>query len=415
MRHIIIISIILLCSMNTTSQIILEWRGINRTGFFPTNNLLTEWPEKEGPELILHVEDLPEAYSSVIVKDEIMYTTGIEDTLEMLTAIDLKGTILWKTVYGNAWGKSFRNARCTPTVEGNYAYVISGAGDMACIDIRNGDLIWTRDAFTEFEGVCGLWGIAESPLIIDDLMIYSPCGEKTTVIALNKLSGETVWMSKSINDQSAYCSPIVIEKDQIKLIVNVTGNYVIGVNSADGEIFWKYHYTGVEEFKNGHDINPITPLVKGNEIFVTSGYNHTGLMLIMSEDMRSVELKWKSEDMDSHHGGVVEHNGYIYGSNFSTIVSGDWACIDWNTGELKYEYDWFTKGQIIKTEDYLICYDERKGNIALVEPTPEKFKIISSFKVKGGNGPHWSHPTIYDDKLILRHGKSLLVYNISKK
>jgi len=201
----------------------------------------------------------------------------------------------------------------------------------------------------------------------------------------------------------------------MNLIVTVTGNYVLGVNAENGKIMWKYHYTGVGNSKSGHDINPITPLIKDNEIFVTSGYNHLGIMLMMSEDMSSVSLKWKSDDMDAHHGGVVEHGGYIYGSNFGTVISGKWACINWETGELKYEHDWFTKGQIIKTEKFLICYDERKGNIALVEANPEEFKIISSFKVKGGNGPHWSHPTIYDDKLFLRHGKSLLIYDIGKE
>jgi outer membrane protein assembly factor BamB len=412
MRNSILLSVfVFLLGYTSVSQNILEWRGVDRTGFFPTKNILESWSE-EGPKLLLHVEDLPEAYSSVIYKSNMMYTTGIEDTSEVLICIDMSGEILWKTIYGNSWGKSYPSARCTPTIEGHFAYVISGAGDMACIDINTGELQWTVDAFTKFEGVCGTWGTAESPLIVGDKMIYTPCGNLTTMVAVNKNTGETVWESESIQDQSAYCSPIVIPNNNEEMIVSITGNYVIGVNAESGSIVWKFHYTGVGDNKNGHDINPITPLYKENEIFITSGYNHAGVMLKLNDDMTSVQMKWKTDDLDSHHGGVVEHNGYIYGSNYTTIISGKWVCVDWNTGETKYEHDWFTKGQIINTEKFLICYDERKGNIALLEANPEEFKIISSFKVKGGNGPHWSHPTIYDDKLFLRHGKALLVYNI---
>lgn len=403
--------IILLTGFVSNSQTILEWRGINRSGVFQSENLLKEWPE-EGPELLLHVENLPEAYSSVILKDEILYTTGIEDTLEVLMAIDLKGKILWKTVYGNSWGKSYPNARCTPTIEGNYAYVISGAGYMALVDITTGNLVWSFDAFTKFEGVCGKWGTAESPLIADDKMIYTPCGNTTTMVAVNKLSGETVWQSESLNDQSAYCSPVAFEHNNKKIIVTVTGNYVIFVDAKTGNFLNKFNYTEQEAPKMGYDINPVTPLVKGNEIFITSGYNHIGIMLQLSEDLKSVSVKWKTNDLDVHHGGVVEYNGYLYGSNYTTIISGKWLCLDWETGELKYEQEWFTKGQIIASDGLLICYDERKGNIALAEADPSEFKIKSSFKLNKGNGPHWSHPTIYDDKLLLRHGKSLLVYDI---
>lgn len=113
------------------AQIETQWRGENRSGFYPSENLLSEWPEA-GPDLLLHVDSLGESYSSVVVKNEVMYTTGISDTTEILTAIDMNGKILWNTVYGKAWDKSYRNARCTPTVEDDKAYVISGNGYLAC-------------------------------------------------------------------------------------------------------------------------------------------------------------------------------------------------------------------------------------------------------------------------------------------
>jgi outer membrane protein assembly factor BamB len=203
-----------------------------------------------------------------------------------------------------------------------------------------------------------------------------------------------------------------MEYNGMKLIVTLTGNYVIGVNSEDGDILWKLKYSSISNPGTGVDININTPLIRGKEIFVTSGYDHVGLMLELAEDCRSVSVKWTSKEMDVHHGGVVEVGGYIYGSNFTQIISGNWVCLDWDTGEVMYEDDRYNKGQVIALGNKLICYEERKGRMLLVKANPEVFEVISEFTVKHGNGPHWSHPTVYDGRMYLRHGKSLMVYNL---
>ena len=85
-----------------------------------------------------------------------------------------------------------------------------------------------------------------------------------------------------------------------------------------------------------------------------------GPRLELADDCRSVSVKWTSKEMDVHHGGVVELDGYIYGSNFNTVVSGNWICLDWNTGQVMYEDDRYNKGQVIALGNRLICYEERK-------------------------------------------------------
>jgi len=395
------------------AQTISQWRGLDRSGYFPANNLYEKWPG-DGPVLELHVDNLPGTYSSVVVKDEVIYTTGVVEEDEFLTALKADGTILWTTRYGDAWGKSYREGRCTPTIEDGFAYLISGAGDLGCVDLMDGSLTWSVDGYTTFGAAYGTWGTAESPLIVGDKLIYTPCGDQTTMVAVDKHSGSTMWTSESINDQSGYVSPILIERGGKQLIITVTGNHVICVNAADGAIFWKLRYTDYEKPMMGVDINPVTPLVKGNEIFVTSGYNHVGLMLEMAADYKSVSVKWISEDLDVHHGGVVQLDGFIYGSNYTSIKKGNWVCLDWESGEVMYEQEWNTKGQIIASQGMLICYEERRGNLALVEARPDKFAIRSEFRIEHGSGPHWCHPSIYGNKLYLRHGKSLLGYRIGE-
>ena len=91
---------------------------------------------------------------------------------------------------------------------------------------------------------------------------------------------------------------------------------------------------------------------------------------------------------------------------------GNWACLDWNTGQLQYAVEWENKGSIISAENMLYCYEEKNGNIALVEATPEGFDVISSFRIEHGKGPHWAHPVIQDGVLYIRHGSALMAYDI---
>ena len=62
----------------------------------------------------------------------------------------------------------------------------------------------------------------------------------------------------------------------------------------------------------------------------------------------------------------------------------------------------------------LYLYEEKRGNVALVEPSTDSLKIVSSFKVEEGVGPHWAHPAIYNGKLFIRHGDVLMIYNIKE-
>jgi hypothetical protein len=54
--------------------------------------------------------------------------------------------------------------------------------------------------------------------------------------------------------------------------------------------------------------------------------------------------------------------------------------------------------------------------VGLLKVNPEKFELVSSFKVTKGNaGPFWAHPVIHDGILYIRHTNALMAYNIKAK
>ena len=109
MKNIFLILLFISFFLNSYSQLT-QWRGPNRDGHFPDTMLLQSWP-KNGPELILEVEKIGKGYSSPILVDGTIYTTGMIDTMDNLSAIDLDGNIKWQSPYGRSWNKSFPDTR----------------------------------------------------------------------------------------------------------------------------------------------------------------------------------------------------------------------------------------------------------------------------------------------------------------
>ena len=408
-------SIILLLLLHSTieAQKISEWRPENRTGVSAETGLMKSWPAA-GPTLLWSNPDLAKGHSSPSFGTNTIYITGNKGADDILFALDMNGKILWQTVMGRAWTQSNPESRATPTVEGNKVYTCSGFGDLACIDGTTGKVIWTCKASELNKGTYGTWGIAESLLIDGDKIYFSPGGPETMTIALKKANGNVIWKSASLNDKPGYVSPILISYAGKKMIVNVSLGHVFGVDASNGEILWKVSHANSGD--NDELIKCTTPLYKDGMVYVTGGYDTGGMMIKIAADGKSAAVAWTDPVLDNHHGGVVLVNGYIYGSNWLNNNNGNWCCIEWNTGKKMWEQPWNTKGSIISAEGMLYIYDERNGNVGFVRATPDKFDLISSFKVTlGDTGPFWAHPVIHNGVLYLRHTNALMAYNIKAK
>ena len=390
-----------------------QWRGPNRDGIFPDTLLLKEWPAK-GPEILFSTEGIGKGFSSAVATKDKIYVTGVKDTLEYLTCLDHFGKILWQKPYSRCWKGTYPDARCIPTVDGNRVYVLTGMDNMACFNPITGEEIWSVDIHVKYNSSWDIFGVSESLLLVDDMVIATPAGETTTVIALDKMSGELVWKSESLDAHRSNMSPTVIEYLGKKYIITSTQTHVLGVDIENGEILWTYHYNFFD--KNGENTTILvnTPVFQDSCLWISNGWDVKSVMLEIAPDGKSVSEKFADQTFDNQNQGVVLIDGFLYGSNFTGRQSGKWVCMNWRTGEIVWIEDFYTKGPIIYADGMLYCYEEKNGNMALAKADPKEFKVISSFRVEGGNGPHWARPSIYYGMLLVRHGDVLISYKIGK-
>ncbi|MCX6241706.1 MAG: PQQ-binding-like beta-propeller repeat protein, partial [Bacteroidetes bacterium] len=278
MKSLHLLCCILGLSQAVFSQTPAQWRGPDRSGVYNETSLLKEWPA-EGPALLWSAEGIGKGYSSAVSDGNAVYVTGMKDSTDILTALSPEGKILWQTPFGPSWFGSFPETRCTPTVEGDFIYLVSGGGTVACVFKTNGKIKWSVKGLEKFEGRYGQWGVCESPLVAGNKVIYTPAGPKTTIVALDKNTGETIWQSVSLNDTGAYVSPRLVHYGNKDIIVTVINKFFFGTDLSNGNILWSFDYgnympeKGVKIWPGAPKTNTITPLFDQGFLYITGGYN----------------------------------------------------------------------------------------------------------------------------------------------
>lgn len=380
-----------------------QWRGKNRDGIYHETKLLKKWPEK-GPKLLWHFDELGAGHASAAVTSNRIFTAGTSGENGFVIALDHSGKQLWKRFYGKEWVESWDGVRSTPMVYAGKVYIMSGYGKVNCMNAQDGKINWTVDLVREYAAKNIKWGMTENLLIDGNILFCSPGGAEANVIALNKDTGKLIWKSKGNGELSAYCSPTLIKLAARKILVTHTQRHILGIDASDGKLLWKY------EFTNKYSVHANTPLFQNGQLFCMSGYGKGCVMLKLSTDGLSIKKLWENHDFDNRMGGFVVINGKIYGSgDFSKL----WYCLDWKTGKVLHSSTEFKKGNIIYADGMLYLYSET-GQVALANVTGNSFNIISRFPVPYGSKQHWAHLVINNKKLYLRHGESLMVYDISE-
>jgi outer membrane protein assembly factor BamB len=396
------------------SQSIYAWpnfRGPDRDGKAATGTqLLSVWPES-GLPMLWKYDQLGEGYASAAIADGKVFITGMEGETGYLYALDMNGNLVWKTPYGPEWAKSYRGSRTTPTVMHGKVYIMSGFGRAACYNAATGKEVWAVDTMQKFGARNISWGITESPLVYDNKVILSLGGPDAGIVALDAATGNTLWVVNGVNDKSGYCSPFLIERGGRKIIVQLMGTTFVGIDAKDGKLLWRE----VREPSPAHSIQAVPPVYADGMFYITSGYGgQRGAMYQLNKTGTGVALAWQDSELDCHHGGLILHNGYIYGAADRNNRN-KWLCMNIKDGTVVSKIDAVGKGSVSFADGMLYTLSE-KGTLGLVKADPNDFRLISSCKVpSGGSGPHWAHPSISDGRLYIRHSGSLFVYDISAK
>ena len=387
----------------SNSQEVSSWRGVNSSGIYSVENLLPKWPD-EGPDILWSFNGLGQGFSSAAFSGNKIYINGMVDGQAVLFVLDQNGKELQQFIYGKEFDTSYPGTRSTPTIVGDLAYLLTGHGKLVCLDLKSGKPVWEKDFLTNFDGINITWGYTETILVDGDKLFCTPGGKTNNVMALNRMTGETIWSCAGLGELSAYCTPLLIKLPARELLVTHTAKHALGIDATTGKLLWSF------EHLNQHSIHPNTPLYNDSGLFIYSVTGQGGVKLKLAPDGSSVTKEWEIQSFDNLMGGAVLIDGFIYGTGDRSPAH---QCIDWKTGEQKYSSTEIGKGVTIAANKKLIGYSY-KGELFMADADPSGFKVISKTKVALGTEQHWAHPVINKGNLYVRHGNTLIAYKISE-
>jgi outer membrane protein assembly factor BamB len=378
-----------------------DFRGPNRTGHYTEGPILTDWPAQGLQQLWR--QPIGEGYASFVIADGKAYTIEQRRNEEVVAAYAIdSGRELWT----DRWPARFEEImggdgpRATPVVDSGRIYALGAAGELRVLDAATGKRIWSKNILTDNDAENITWGMSNSPLVVDRLLVVTPGGPGKSVVAYDKNTGERVWTA--LSDRAAYTSPMMVTLAGQRQILVVTATRIVGL-AIDGTLLWEYPWNA----PNG--IAASQPIVlDGSRVFVSAGYDHGSAVLEVSGAGESLAAKlvWESRGMKNRFNSAVAYENHIYGMDESILT-----CIDARTGERKWKGGRYGYGQLLLAGGYLVVLME-SGELALVKATPDSHQELSRFPAI--EGKTWNHPAIAGGILLARNAREMAAFRIGR-
>ncbi|HEX8336181.1 MAG TPA: PQQ-binding-like beta-propeller repeat protein [Pyrinomonadaceae bacterium] len=378
-----------------------NFRGPARDGRYDEQPVRTNW---QGGLPLLWKQPSGGGYSSFSVADGLAYTIEQRRGQEVVTAYNVD---TGREVWTHAWDALFHyddtgdGPRSTPTWHEGRLYALGATGELRGLDARTGRLVWSKNILKD-NGAANLqWGMAGSPLVVDDKVVVIPGGSNgKSVVAYNARTGARAW--GALGDAASYTSPMLVTLAGRRQVLAVTARFVSGIAPEDGAVLWTFPWA------NSIGINVAQPIVTGpNRFFISSGYGKGAALIEVANagGKLSAAPVWERASMKNKFNSSVLHEGHVYGLDENMLT-----CVDLETGQQKWKARGYGFGQVVLASGHLIVTTD-EGEIALVRATPAGHTELARFPALEGRT--WNVPAIAGGRLLVRNATQMACYKLS--
>jgi outer membrane protein assembly factor BamB len=352
------------------------------------------------------VNRLGRGWSSPIIVGNRLYITGDVENDLVIHALDLEGKIAWQVKNGKTWRGDVPGARATCAYADGRLYHMNAHGRVACLDAADGKELWAVDVLQRFGARNITWAMSECLLVDGPRLLVTPGGSKGLMAALDRKDGRTIWTTPPIPDERpSYCSPILFRFAGRNILANCTSHHAFGVDADTGSLLWKV------PLHNPYGATCATPTYGNGRVFYVAAFDRSVCCQLQagSEGLKVAEA-WTSTTLDTVTGSGIFLDGAMYISGYRKLKS--WLCVDWQTGQIRYELKALTTGAAVHAEQRLYCLAE-DGRAALLKPGAGAYEVAGEFRVVQKRvHDAWAHPVMFRGRLYLRYHDTLWCFDV---
>ncbi len=408
-----------------------DFLGPGRASKSPETGLHTNWEEK--PPRIVWKIYLGTSYGTPAISlGRLVHFDRYGDKARLTCRESETGRKLWTyehdTEYADMLGYN-NGPRCSPVVDGNRVYTYSAEGQLHCVSLGEGKLLWSVDTFKQFGVVQNFFGVGSTPIVYGDLLlvnvggsppggppdIYSVQGQvesnRTGVVAFDKFTGKVAW--QATDEFASYASPVVATIDDRPWCFVFARGGLIGLDPRNGKTDFHFPWRA----KLLESVNASCPVVVGNRVFISEVYRVGSALLEVRP--KGYDVVWqdgrrtRDKALELHWNTAVHHEGFLYGSCGRNRATAELRCIELNTGKVRWSEPGLGRSSLLQIDGHFICLSE-DGTLRLLRVTPERYEMLAELQLKGDEGepllryPAWAAPIVSRGLLYVR-GKGRLV------
>jgi outer membrane protein assembly factor BamB len=385
-----------------------QWRGPQRTGWAAVGEPApARLPEEFKPLWRISVGG---GFSSPVVAGSTLVYFADANGKETVHAVAAAtGKALWQTAitdtFRDEWGAG---PRSTPMVSDGKVYAQACNGEVRCLDLQTGAILWQASFEKDFgvkflgsgskEGTATRRGNSGCGVIEGHRLILPVGGTNDCSLAcVDKATAKTLW--KSGRDEAAYSSFMVATLAGQKQVIAFTADALLGAALEDGKILWRV------PLKTGAKRHAATPVVNGDTVTVNS--QTIGLVCFkISRTEAGFEAKqlWANKPLRINVASAV----LVGGSLYSLGNAKDFVCVDAATGQVRWTQPGFGRNEkdnasVVVAGNRLLVLNEA-GQLVLLAANPEKYEELGRLQVCGS---HWCYPAYANGRLYFRDAQEL--------
>ena len=394
-----------------------QYRGPNHDGI-STEVIRTNWSQ-EVPREVWKI-GLEPGLSSISVSGgkafTLVRTPGAQPTTEYCLALDAgTGATLWKTPVGVAnypsggvGNGSDDGPRSTPTVEGERVYVLASYLNLVCLNVADGEVVWSNNIVAAYGGTVIPWQSAASPLLEGDLVFVhcSAAASDHHLLAFHKLDGLEAWHGPNdqvANSRMTQATPVAATIASVRQVIFFAQSGLVSVVPESGSVLWRYPFS--------YSVSTAASPVVGEGVVYCSAAYGMGAGAIRIDgaggQLSAGELWRITGDNQNHWATPIYFDGHLYGMYGQSEISLE--CLELNTGTSQWAQGGFGYGSVLLVKDLILATSE-SGDVVLVRPDPSAYVELARYRALDGSKSSipglgvrsWNVPAISDGRIYLR-------------